>query len=370
MGISAAINQRVMSGYNYIQPKAYSLAMNLQEKRNNYDVLNKTIQVALSAIALYNSYFTAKIFTAISPSLSRVIENNFGMAILGQFRKWFFPVTAESIKIDDAIEKLETALKAEYKFNEVDDHAQFIRAVKLRPFIEKVLNEQHFAMAQSKGIASYSNVGDYAAALAQRFASYPSITVLANGHISTLPNTDPGLTTYDMSAFAAKVRTMKFTLNETSEIQNLANVNWLLVDLGTTVSLLKLWNLVDTGKMAKSLGQTKIFNKRLFNFIGTKPLEVWVRAGICTGFALNLANVANKVYNATAATSASDVRKLKIDAVANAAELIYHGTAFISEYGIRVISSRYLDALSIVARSVGLVCIALQPKPAYISQLK
>jgi hypothetical protein len=351
-----------------IKTKLFGVVTVLKNDRDDLAISTKVVQIGLSALGLYNWHFNKQAFGKLSATLTNAADMTFFWAIVQQPRSWFFPVTADSINVPAAERILTQALTEMYGVGNTHNNLQHIDE-NIRFAAKVILKEQLDAMSAPRGPV-YRNAQEFADALASRVRSKDHYIVRHTEATEPTPylldkahGAEVGFTFKDFH-----LTDCRFPLVKPSLLQRITNFNWLVVDLGTTTMFLKFWNLVDTGKIAKSIGESKIFGKQLFGVVNLQPFEVWVRGSIVTGLVLNLIDVAKRCskYNTL---DASDRKKLKLDAIANAADLVYHGSTFVNEAGIKTIPAGYLDALSIVARTVGICCIHRQPKPKYIAQL-
>ncbi len=375
------IGDKFTYGYNYIQPKALSFVKALNDKRNNIPELYKTLQVAIAATDLWNTYLSGlattflpslknvQILTVFNPRGKTVADMFFFWGFMQQPRNWRFPVTAASVDSRDALRQLEEAIKAKFPYEGGgNDPHQFVRAPQQAFVVKSILKQQLDTMVNSKGYPAYRNAQEFADALANRFEACGVVSVnTEKGKYKIIPKpTDIDLS-YDLAEFAKEVRKMKFIVAQPSILETITNLNWLAVDLGTTTMFLKFWNILDTSRISNALGNISVFGKNPF----AQPLEVFVRASICTGCVLSLANTTKAWYQLPEnGRDPYQVRKLKLDATSAATDVIYHGTCFVKEAGIKAIPQPCIDALSIVVRSIGIFCINKQPAPAYTRILR
>lgn len=390
MGFSAII----YNGYKSIQQHAYPLAASLKEKKDNYEVVNRVLEIFVATVDLYNMHFPVKILTPLTSSFVTVLNLNYGLGFMSQFYKLAYPVTFDSINGADALEKMKTELKG--CFPNMDDRdVSFI--------CEGLLSDQLTAMNFARGQVSYSDSQEFANALANRLERQISelkvgtddkiLVCSTHRSVNNLvltykgknyPMHDAGLLVMD--PFVAALRNIKFEYSTPSKLQNGAIYNFLLVDLLSTGLLLgfKAMSLVDTGKIARSIGQFNVFGNKIFNAAAKIPLEVIIRGTLCSACVVILIDFGNKFWNLAQKEPLRDVvenekmqkedalkhRAYVISTVFFGAELLFHGASYLQESGMKSIPSSYLKVLSAVARTVGLVCIGLQPKSPNLALLK
>ena len=334
----------------------------IKNARDNIDVLTKAVQVGLSALALYNWKTGKEALGKLSPSLINAVDMAFFLHLATQFKDFFLPVSATTIDVRKSTEILEDKLGEQFSSCVMRD---------IQNLAKTLLKDQLDRMYKgNEALPSGTSFGD---ALTKRIQNHWGITVIdGNGDIkpqNEAKDADLGNIKKTLNLKKLDLSKTEFPIVENSILNRITNAVWFLVDIGTTTMFLKIWNIVDTAKLAHSIGKLKVFGKQPFyGIVKAQPFEVWVRGAIVTGFALNLVKAAMLLYKYSL-FSASEQKlrkeKFKLDLAANATDLIYHGFALVNESGFRTIPAGALSVLSIVARSIGIYCALNQPEPKY-----
>lgn len=144
-------------------------------------------------------------------------------------------------------------------------------------------------------------------------------------------------------------------IRKKSWLQSLLRVNWWVVDIGCVVSYLKEWNVFDTGRMAASLGQ-----HRVLNWLPKCNLDTCVLGSLFSAFVLQCieAVVRFRSYHFTELGK----RRALWDIVSSGTDAILYGTSLLKQCGIITCGEVVIHSLTIVVKSIGIVCCLRQPK--------
>lgn len=146
-------------------------------------------------------------------------------------------------------------------------------------------------------------------------------------------------------------------------LERIGNVIWTIVDVGCIGIYLQGWKLLDTAKWAAQIGQY-----RLFNWVKDCQLGHVVTGLVWTGFTLKLIEAVRKLTDEKLVLTSQQKRQATWDVITSTAESILFGATYLSQTGRLRINATYLLCGAIIAKSLGLLAIAVQPKREFFQR--
>lgn len=134
------------------------------------------------------------------------------------------------------------------------------------------------------------------------------------------------------------------------------DITWMFCDIGCAGLYLQEWNLVDTAKIAERIG----------GVAKTISLEAGVYFMLSTGFALRFCEAVNKLRSGT--WTVAERNQAKWDAITSIFEFTLYGASYLNAVGHLAIKNTSLLWLTVIAKSVGLISIAVKPKHQFFME--
>lgn len=350
--------------------------------RNNTEILTKIVQVVTSVLSLLAIVFAKPALEILNPTLNRAINVIFSGALFTWLKKIFYPVTAEKIDPQGALDAITNELDKLYGMQNQLEMQNPLGMQHTRPALRfvanKVLKEVLDSMSGEKGAANrypaFSSAEDFAKTLNTYFQKLGHRRIQEERHDGKVSHKleapdehNPGIDFSKIDLSDVKIPLIKTTFTE-----KLKNLGWILSDLTTTFAFLKITNLIDTSKFAASLGRLKFVGPHIARVLNA-PIMTWVSGFIVGGYVLNLVDCAKRAWEQHASkqpVDLSDRKKLLLDTISSVGELVYHSMAFVAEVGVKCMPLSVIYALSAIARTISIVCIYKQPEAKYLSVLK
>jgi len=356
-----ALSQFIGDPFHASQQAVISVICKFKKIRNDSDVFQKIGQIAVASLQLIMLEHPAtKSLANLSIVISAVSMHDF-CRVLQYPRHWFFPITAEVIDqhvVRDALyenlyKKLEVRVANDPALNDDDHKKQLLKseASKLKKIIENCLIDQLNLMnANNDG---YRNLEEFVGQLEKRFRK------LGHPYID-FPNIDLSkFVTKDLSKNDDKSN--DYTQNVSTgmvykvpTLEKITNIHWAVVDCLTVALSLKEWGLLDTAKLAETIGQ-----HHAFQWVKNQKLECWLIGLVCTSFSWKLLESVRRLRDEELSTNGR--HQTRWDAVTSLAELTYFGSIFTNLIGKTNFSSAHVQILAITAKSLGLLSIFTRP---------
>ncbi len=338
MRVSEFVNYCVDKGANFLDGCKREIKDGLKtarEARNNTDVFQKTCQVAFATIQFTNWYKDSNSLSKFSFVLSTANMHDFYL-IFKEPRQYFFPITADSINapavLNDLVAKLTPQLPG-------------ASAEAIRTFAQSQLEAQLKAMASNQD--AYRSVEEFKAVLQARIRS----AEFAAHNVAAVSLTD-----------------LEVAVVSKSLIERITSMNWIFVDIGCVGLYFQGWNLLDTEKLANSVGQCKVFGwslnqSRAFNWSVAQSLEAWVRGAVCFGYTLKLYQASRNLLTQRLTPEAK--KRELWDVATSTFELIYNGAGYLNKIGALRVSPGFIFLAAIAAKGLGIVSILYKPEVKY-----
>lgn len=300
--------QAVMSqGMQNIREGYYTISNNLKNWRDNIDVFQKVALIASSALQIWMRESPLPLLSQrLIKTLETVNMHDFFGVLLKNPYSLFCPIKAEDIDEDALFQRIDCSEKK--------DLGDVLKAMK----------KDHVAFRNVKELQEY---------LKDSFEIKFS---------EDLDDT---------------------CIRKKSWLQHLSRINWWIVDIGCVVSYLKEWNFIDTGKIAACLGQV-----RVLSWIPKCNLDTCVLGSLFSAFVLNCVHAVARLRSHQL-TKLGERRALW-DIVSSGTDAILYGTSLLKKCGVIACSDIVIHSLTIVVKSIGIVCCLKKPEHEFFNNYK
>lgn len=314
--------------YHHCTQTTWSSIMSAKTVRNNVDCFQKVGQIAGATLILLMKKFSAlSSLSRFSFTLQTVNMHDFYAMILRPYQ-WLCPVSADAINEDKVYNDLHQLIMSDPKMKLNPEALE----KKLKGSLVKILKDM------SDLNQAYRNVEAFASVVIQDLKK------------------DKDFSGIDFSGI--KQKKLSNWIRPTSLGEKITNFNWLLVDIGCVSLYLKDWNLFNTGKLANRLGQFSVLK-----WVKNHHLESWVTGLVSTAFIWKFFESLRKLNDDK--LTAQDKKRESWNAVASFGEVILFGTSYLNLIGKIKIDNSYLQWLTIVAKSIGLISLLVKPGRQY-----
>lgn len=319
----------------------------LKNARNNTDVFQKTCQVAFAAIQFTNWYKDTNYLSKFTFVLSTVNMHDFYL-IFKEPRQYFFPVTADSIDASAVLNDLVAKMTQQLPVGTPE--------AAIRTFAQRQLRLQLEVMASNQD--AYRSVDEFKEVLQSRIRTAVDFRETTE---------DGAVEIYNVAAITLVDLTVPVV--PTSLIERITNKNWLFVDIGCVALYFQGWNLLDTEKLANSVGKCQVLGwtlnqNRAYNWAVAQSLEAWVRGAVCTGYALKLYQASRHLLTEQLTEDAKT--RERWDVITSTFELIYNGAGYLNKIGALRVSPGFIFLAAIAAKGLGIMSIMSKPKVNYL----
>lgn len=405
------VNQDFKSYFNDVKQNTLAVIVKLKDFRNDPEFFLKICQVAAAALHLIIArYTTAVPLVKLQATLETASMHDF-YRFLQQPRRWFCPVDAMTIDENAVLDSLEEALcqvfnvggfpsvtptgDGDETVDSIEEETEQLPTCEGNPevrLIAKAYLQKQLEDMNTFGDA-YASVEEFKEALQKRFEATgkdkkgnPLTEKDANGnpikdvhgnpvlvqgtHLGKIcivngevklycPEDDEegDIETFDMGNISLEdIENIEVPLRHVPLGERFTNFLWGLVDIGCVDLYFQAWKLVDTAEQAERIG-TKY---PAFQWVKSQSLELWVRGLVCGAYAVKLFEACRKLRDEQ--LTDEQRRHAKWHSVTAVAELISNGAGFLDRSGLKSINPTYLQWLTIVAKTVGLLEIATKPR--------
>lgn len=338
------LSQSFRNYYDSTKQAALSVEVRFKELRNDPDFSQKVCQVAFASLQLIMMQNSS---TASLTRLSQAFFNTAGMhdfyRVIQYPRRWFFPVNADVIDEFAALEDLTDYLAQEFDAEGLDNEA----IEELRAIAQKCLEDQLILMKANND--AYRSLDELIGQLQKRLLKVESDDFDFSGiDLSNLNEENPD---YYVSQWIRSVPIL----------EKITNLNWAIVDVMTIAWWAKEWKLLDTAKLATTMGQ-----HRAFQWVQNHNLENWLIGLVCSAFAWKLLEAVRKLRDEALTTE--EKRQARWDVITSLAEITFFSAIFTNLIGKTQINNAYVQMLAIGAKSLGLLSIATRPRHKFFQQ--
>ncbi len=347
MSIQGAFNDlsQFIGNYGYTtQQAALSVVLELKELRSNPDVYQKIGQIAYASLQLMiESYASAAPFARLSSLISSAVGMHDFYRVVQYPRHWFFPVTADVI--NEFTLREDIVLTLAEKIGMLDLNGLIIDEdlyVKLEEIVQFCVNDQLERMASQDD--AYRNLNEFITQLQQRLKEVKSIDFDFTD-IDLFDVNDLKHSQYDTSEWFRSIPT----------VEKIMNINWAVVDSLAAAWWFKEWNVLDTAKLAETIGQYSPFQ-----WVKNQELEHGLLGLICTGCAWNVLESVRLLRDEALTTE--QIRKARWNVVTSVADFAFFGTIFTNTIGKTQVSHFNVNLLALCARTLGLISIVTRPR--------
>lgn len=337
--VLGAINDFSQTCGNYCyetQQAGLSGILKLKEMRNHPDIYQKIGQLAHSSLQfmmMMNIAPGAKL-AELSVAIAGAVGMHDFYRVVQYPRHWFFPVNAESIDEDVVLKDLVSYLIASVPVGKPVPHEGELRAV-----VQQCLKAQLELMADKDD--AYRNLGEFIGQLEKRLRKEDQDWFVESG-FSGLKQSEE----YDLTKWFRHVPTL----------EKITNISWVVADVLANAWWLGVaWNIVNLDKCAETIGQY-----RAFAWVKNQNLETCLIGSVCVGFAWRLLESVRKLRD----EKLSDIEKRQMEwnTVTDATNLVFFGAIFTNMISQTKINNTWILALSVGARSLGLLSLLIKPK--------
>jgi hypothetical protein len=394
--IVGLVSRSFHSTAEYCHDKAYHCSIALRDQLKKPAVFEKTLQIGVSIITLKNNFCGTKSLPLLANQWKVIgVQNLFNLA--RQPHNWLFSVSAASIDKTKVLERLTTFLYTTFQ----DQLAVALEEGQIRgyPLTMETMKKdariiaRYYLKEQFKGMEKnndrYFDEAPFVHALENKMKKDGLITVI-DGEVYRTET--PHALTYDLKR--VDLSGLRVPLVKVSLISHILALNWVAVDLFAMTFALKTWKLVDTEKIASSMGQITSFGKPFLGFILEKPIQIWLKGSLFTAFALKLVLVSRDIFSNKHQLSILEREKLKVkalptsskrkvhlnlissfeanlaitkkrlvlEAISSLADLILVGVLYLQEIKPLSISNNWVHGIGLFARGIGIGCIVYMPK--------
>ena len=346
----SSINQPLKNYCYDSQQAALSIVLKLKDFRNNPEFFQKVCQVAFASLQLIiTRYPEAANLSRFSFVLMTANMHDF-YKFLKQPRQLFYPVNAESIDENALLDSL-TAVLFNQLYKKDGDSSSDDEVLKvdspvdssdirsgLRGVLRDCLKAQLEQMADNND--SYRNIEQFKQVFQKRLQK------LENDGFN-FPNIE--------------LDDVEVLLRPTPLAETLTNLIWTLLDIVCVGLYSRGWKLLDTAKWAEQMGQHKGFQ-----WIKNQHLDTWVVGLVCAGFTLKFLEAIRKLR--VEALTEEGRNQARWNAITSLVELIFYGAIYLNQIGQTKIDHSYVHCLGILAKSLGLLSIAMRPKHQFFQQ--
>lgn len=341
--VLGAINNFPQSFGNYCyatQHAGLSAIVKLKEMRNNPDVYQKIGQIAFSSLQLIMIKFApTSALAELSLVVSAVGMHDF-YRVVQYPRHWFFPINAQKIDekavLDDLIRCLIPQFIDEENFVTPEQGAHLYAKA------QECLHAQLELMAKHDD--AYRSVDEFIGQVQKR--------------LQKVQAEDFGFdfSTVDLSELTtSNDYNVKKWIRHVPTLEKIMNINWAVADVLTFGWWLGVWNIVNTTKLAETMGQY-----RAFGWAKNQNLETCLIGSICTGYVWKLLESVRKLRDEN--LTKVERSQAQWNAVTSVADLAFFGTIFTNMIGQTKINNTNVQLLALGARSLGLLSLLIKPK--------
>lgn len=147
-----------------------------------------------------------------------------------------------------------------------------------------------------------------------------------------------------------------------STLEIINKVNWLMVDMGCVTSFLRDWDLLNTAKIAASIGKY-----RGLNWVSTCHLDTCVIGLVCLGYKLNAMKAQSDLRRVDSFRLTSDEKSqlkkaLEWDWIVNMQESALHVVILLNRAGFITTGNTNINLITIAVKSLGILALFMRPK--------
>jgi hypothetical protein len=251
-------------------------------------------------------------------------------SFLKQPNQWLFPVSADMIDENAALNSLKRVLQAQ--LDPANSHMQAVEE------LAKNNLEVRLRSMREHG-DSYRSVDEFKNVLTRHIQRHTkNHSIFTQDQINSINLVD-----------------LTVTLRHIPVGERITNFNWKIVDILCIGFFMREWNFLDTAKWAERVGQWPSFQ-----WVRDQHFDTLLMGLICTGFITKICEAAKKLFIDD--LTQEEKTQTRWDVVASTAELAFYGAIFMNMIGKTAIAQSRICWMGILAKSLGVISIAMRPE--------